>query len=172
MDSFEHLIGRKISDVDLNESKTFLIAPLEYNTKHCGRRCPSSKYKLADIDYSNLISFSDLFKKEAILIIWYDKTGLITDLEIYYLSNDYDILLDDYYTVKKAIDNGQAHMITEGDTKYLGASRLTEKVVQPNNDKMANKREFVLKKKYLQKIINEMNFKYMEIDSNSDLKNK
>ena len=165
MDSFEHLIGKKISDVDLNESETFFIAPLEYNTKHCGRRYPSSKYKLADIDYFNLISFSDLFKKEAILIIWYKKTGLITDLEIYYLSNDLDVLFDDYYTIKKAIDNGQAHIITEGDTKYLGASRLAEKVAQPNNDKMANKREFVLKKKYLQKIINEINFKYMKLES-------
>ena len=103
-----------------------------------------------------MISFSELFRREALLIIWYDETDIITDLEIYYLSNDFDILFKDYYKIKKAIDEGEAHKLTEGDTRYLGASRLNEKVPQPNNERLANKREFVLKKKYLQKIINEI----------------
>ena len=77
-------------------------------------------------------------------------------MEIYYLSNDFDVLFTDYYKIKKTIDNGLAHQLTEGDTRYLGASRLDEKVPQPNSDRLANKREFVLKKKYLQKIINEI----------------
>ena len=156
MDSFEQLIGKNIDEVDLNESTTFFIAPLEYNTKLCGRRYPASKFKIADIDYFDLISFSQLFKKEAILFIWYTCEGIITDLEVYYLSNDFDVLFRDYYYIKKAIDNGEAHRLREGDTRYLGASRINEKVPQPNSDKLANKREFVLKKKYLQKIINEI----------------
>lgn len=155
MDSFEQLIGKNIDEVDLNESTTF-IAPLEYNTKLCGRRYPASKFKIADIDYFDLISFSQLFKKDAILFIWYTCEGIITDLEVYYLSNDFDVLFRDYYYIKKAIDNGEAHRLREGDTKYLGASRINEKVPQPNSEKLANKREFVLKKKYLQKIINEI----------------
>ena len=159
MDSFEALIGKNINEVTLNESKFFFTAPLKYSTKLCGKRYPSDKFKLADLDYFNFISFSQLFKKESLLIVWYDETGLITDLEIYYLSNDFDILFNDYYIIKKAIDNGEAHKLREGDTKYLGASRLNEKVLQPNSDKLANKRELVLKKKYLQKIINEISFK-------------
>ena len=162
MDSFEALIGKNFNQVALNESTTFFIAPLEYFYKNCGRRYPASKYKLADLDYFNLISFSDLFKHESILIIWYNDEGIITDLEIYYLSNDFDVLFKDYYYIKKAIDNGEAHKLREGDTKFLGASRLAEKVSQPNSDKLANKRELVLKKKYLQKIINELNFKCIE----------
>ena len=158
MDSFERLIGMNIDDVDLNESSTFFIAPIEYNTKLCGRRYPSSKFKIADIDYFNLISFTELFKKEAILIIWHTSEGIITDLEVYYLSNDFDVLFKDYYYIKKAIDNGEAHRLREGDTRYLGASRINEKVPQPNSDFLANKREFVLKKKYLQKIINEIDY--------------
>ena len=75
------------------------------------------------------------------------------------MTNDFDILFEDYYIIKKAIDNGEAHKLTEGDTRYLGASRIDEKVPQPNSERLANKREFVLKKKYLQKIINEMDFK-------------
>jgi hypothetical protein len=159
MDSFEQLIGKNIDDVDLNESSTFFIAPLEYNTRHCGRRYPSSKFKIADLDYFNLIGFSELFRKEAILIIWYTCEGIITDLEIYYLSNDFDILFEDYYHIKKAIDDGEAHRLREGDTRYLGAARVNEKVSQPNSDRPADKREFVLKKKYLQKIANELDFK-------------
>lgn len=158
MDSFEALIGKNINEVTLNESATFFIAPLKYSTKLCGRRYPSSKFKIADLDYFNLISFSELFEKEKLLIVWYNENGVITDLEIYFLSNDFDVLFNDYYYIKKAIDNGEAHVLTEGDTKYLGASRLNDKVPQPHSDKLANKREFVLKKKYLQKIIDEINY--------------
>lgn len=156
MDSFNDLIGRNVNEIELDESSDFILVALEYLYKTCGRRYPSSKPKLADIDYFDLIPFSQLFRREALFIIWHDETGLITDLEIYYLSNDFDILFCDYYTIKKAIDNGEAHKLREGDTKYLGASRLAEKVPQPNSEKLANKREFVLKKKYLQKIINEI----------------
>lgn len=158
MDSFEALIGKNINEVVLNESTTFFIAPLEYFYKNCGKRYPASKFKLADLDYFNLIEFYELFKYESILIIWYCN-DIITDLELYYLSNDFDVLFGDYYIIKKAIDRGEAHKLREGDTKYLGASRLNEKVPQPNSDKLANRRELVLKKKYLQKIINELGFK-------------
>lgn len=75
------------------------------------------------------------------------------------MSNDFDVLFRDYYYIKKAIDNGEAHKLREGDTKYLGASRLDEKVPQPNSGILANRRELVLKKKYLQKIINEISIK-------------
>jgi hypothetical protein len=156
MDSFEALIGKNIEEVALNESKTFFIAPLRYSTKVCGRRYPSDKLKIADLDYFNMIPFSELFKREALLIVWYDETGLITDLEIYHLSNDFETLFEDYSIIKKSIDNGEAHILREGDTRYLGASRLAEKVPQPNSDDLANKRELVLKRKYLQKIINEI----------------
>ena len=159
MDSFEALVGKNINDVVLDESTTFFIAPLEYFYKNCGRRYPASKFRMADLDYFDLIDFTDLFRFEQILIIWHDETGLITDLELYYLSNDFDVLFSDYYYIKKAIDNGEAHKLREGDTKYLGASRLPDKVSQPNSDKLANRRELVLKKKYLQKMLNEMDLK-------------
>ena len=159
MDSFEALIGKNINDVVLNESDTFFIAPLEYFYKNCGRRYPASKYKLADLDYFDMIDFTSLFKHESVLIIWHDSTGLITDLELYYLSNDFDVLFEDYYHIKKAIDDGKAHQLREGDTQYLGASRLPDMVAQPNSDRLANRRELVLKKKYLQKILNELDIK-------------
>lgn len=156
MDSFKQLLGKNIRKVSLDESPDFFIATLNYNTKHCGRRYPKEKFTLSDIDYFNLISFEKLFKKEAIFIIWYNEDNIITDFEIYHLNNDFEVLKKDYEHIKKIIQSGNAHRLTEGDTVYLGASRLDEKVPQPHSDKLANKREFVLKKKYLQKIINEM----------------
>ena len=157
MDSFERLIGRNVNEVSLDESSdSFFIAPVEYKYKVCGRKYPAEKFKLADIDYFNLISFSDLFSRKGILIIWHDESGLITDLEKYYFINDLEVLLNDYEHIRKCIDDGKAHILREGDTKYLGASRLNEKVAQPHSDQLANKRQFVLKKKYLQKIINEI----------------
>ncbi|MBE6498705.1 MAG: hypothetical protein E7Z81_10655 [Methanobrevibacter sp.] len=159
MDSFEALVGKNIHEVVLDESETFFVAPVEYFYKNCGKRYPASKFKLSDLDYFNFIGFSELFKYESVLIIWHDSTGLITDLELYYLSNDFDVLFKDYWYIKKAIDNGEAHKLREGDTQYLGASRLPEKVAQPNSDRLADRRELVLKKKYLQKILDEMGFK-------------
>ena len=153
MDSFDDFIGKNVNEIDLNESEDFILVALEYNTKLCGQKYPSQKLKLADLNYFDMISFSELFKKEALFIIWHNQDGIITDLEIYY------VLFGDYYIIKKAIDNGVAHKLTEGDTKYLGASRLNEKVAQPNSKNLANKRELVLKKKYLQKIINEISVK-------------
>lgn len=157
MDSFEDLIGMNISDIDLDESDDFIFS-LGYKYKNCGMRYPASKLKLADMDYFDFIEFSELFKSESIFLIWHDESGIITDLEIYYLSDDFDVLFIDYYKIKKAVDNGEAHKLREGDTKYLGASRLSDKVPQPNSSEFANKRELVLKKKYLQKILNEISF--------------
>ena len=91
MDSFEALIGLRIDEVDLDGSDDFIFF-VGYNFKNCGQRYPVSKLKIADLDYFNLIEFSYLFRNEAIFIIWYDdNTQIITDLEIYYLSNDFDL---------------------------------------------------------------------------------
>ena len=100
MDSFEALIGKNINEVVLNESTTFFIAPLEYFYKNCGKRYPASKFKMADLDYFNLIEFSQLFKYKSILIIGYCN-DIIADLELYYLINDFDVLFDDYYIINK-----------------------------------------------------------------------
>ena len=156
MDSFKQLLGKNINEVSLDESPDFLIAKLRYSYKLCGRRYPTEKFRLADIDYFNIISFEDLFKKECMFIIWYNESYIITDFEIYYLSNDFKILKKDYDYIKKTIESGDAHKLREGDTMYLGASRLNQKISQPYNNVSANKRQFVLKKKYLQNIINEI----------------
>lgn len=159
MDSFEELIGLKIDEVDLDESDDFIFS-VGYKYKNCGQRYPASKLKLCDLDYFDFIEFSNLFKREAIFLIWFEEESrIITDLELYYLSNDFDVLFKDYYYIMSVIRDGQAHKLREGDTRYLGASRLDEMVSQPNSDRPANKRELVLKKKYLAKILSEISVK-------------
>ena len=49
---------------------------------------------------------------------------------------------------KMWVDDGEAHNLRQGDTKYLGALRLNGKVAQPNSEELAYKREFVLKKSW------------------------
>ena len=157
MDSFKHHIGKNVDEVDLDESSDFILAKIGYWYKNCGMRYSAQKLKLSDLDYFDMVSFSDLFSSEVLFIIWYEcESRIITDLEIYYLSNDFDVLFRDYYKILSAVRSGNAHNLREGDTRYLGASRLSEKVPQPNSDKLANKREIVLKKKYLDRILGEI----------------
>ena len=133
------------------------IAILEYGIKGCGKRFPKSKLFLADINYMDLISFYDLIVFNKLLIFWYFN-NIITDIEIYHLDDDLDILKQDYDYIKNMIDCGNAHSISEGDTKYLGAALREGKSESPNNNRLARNRCFVFKKKYLQEIINELGY--------------
>ena len=161
MDELEALIGKSVNEIDLEiltalESIGFKVGVLQYRYKNCGVRYPSDSFKLAFIDYSNLISFENLFDFDKLFIIWHFN-DIITDLEIYDVSDDMDFLKSDYDLIKSKIDNGEAHDIRMGDTDFLGAKRVNETVLI--NDKKTNKRDFVLKKKYLQKILNQIVFK-------------
>ena len=79
-------------------------------------------------------------------------------MEIFDISLDLRNLKSDYELIVGKIINGKAHEIRQGDTKFLAAKRLGETVII--NDRKVNKREFVLKKSYLQKILKEMKLNY------------
>ena len=70
-----------------------------------------------------------------------------------------DLLLikKDYETIAEKVRNGQAHLISEGDTLYLGACRKGQKgdapQAQPYSDIKANKRAFSLKPAYMRYIL-------------------
>lgn len=136
----EKFIGMNVGDVKLPESDEYIIANISYKYKNCGKRYPTDKLKLEPIDLDNLISFEDLFLKHKLLIFW-NYNSIVTDLEVYNLVNDFDLLYDDYLTIK----NSSFETLREGDTRYLGAGLLKN-----------NKRCFVLRKGYLEKILSEM----------------
>ena len=158
MDELEALIGKSVNDIDSDilkalESVGFKVGVLEYKYKNCGVRYPSDSFKLVNIDFNDLISFNDLFGFEKLFIFWHFN-DVITDFEIYDITSEIDVLKRDYGLIEMKILNGEAHNIRSGDTEFLGAKRLNETVLI--NGRKANKREFVLKKKYLQKILNQI----------------
>ena len=159
MDDLENLIGKSINEIDSEiieaiESINIKVAILEYTYKNCGRRYPKTHFKLAPIDYNDLISFKNLINFNRICIIWH-YNGIITDLEFFDITEDMNSIKGDYDYIKKMIDTGQAHNLRAGDTKYLAAFRLNEEISLA--DKKINKRVFVIKKTYLQKMLNELN---------------
>ena len=70
-----------------------------------------------------------------------------------------DMLLikKDYQTIADKVRRGEAHLLSEGDTIYLGACRKGQKgdskQTQPNSDIKANKRAFSLKPAYMRYIL-------------------
>lgn len=71
-----------------------------------------------------------------------------------------DLLLikKDYQTIAEKVRRGEAHLLSEGDTIYLGACRKGQKgdspQSQPNSEIKANKRAFSLKPAYMRYILN------------------
>ena len=158
MDELEDFIGKAITEISSDiltsfESIGVKAAVLEYKYKNCGVRYPSASLKLADIDYNNVISFDDLFNFDKIFIFWHFN-GTVTDLEIFDITSDRDLLKKDYDLILSKIMDGEASLIRAGDTRLLAAERLNEEVFL--NGLKVNKRAFVLKKYYIQKIINEL----------------
>ncbi len=137
----------------LSKQTTVPIAILEYGWKNCGKKFPREKYSLSAIDYNNLTDFNDLFSDDKLLIFWH-ANDIITHLELYNL--DLELLKEDYDFIKDKIQKGEAHLIAEGDTNYLAAGLTEGKSSQPYNEKLARNREFVLKRKYLQHILDEI----------------
>lgn len=70
-----------------------------------------------------------------------------------------DLLLirKDYETIADKVRRGEAHLLSEGDTIYLGACRKGQKgdvpQAQPYSDEKANKRAFSLKPAYMRYVL-------------------
>ena len=162
MDELEKLIGKSIFEIDRQiieslENINFKVAILEYKYKNCGQRYPIHPFKLTDIDYAEIISFNELINFQKIFIFWHYQEQ-ITDIEIFDITLDLDNLKSDYDLIGGKIKNGEAYNIRQGDTNFLAAKRLDETIIL--NDKKVHKREFVFKKSYLQKILNEIKLNY------------
>lgn len=162
MDGLENLIGKSVFEIDSEiinslESLNFKTAILEYKYKNCGVRYPANPLKLAPVDYDDVIRFDELINFDKLFIFWHFNET-ITDLEIFDITFDLDKLKSDYDLILGKIQNNQAHEIRQGDTKFLAAKRLDEVVLIDN--KRVNKRHFVLKKTYLQKILKEIKLNY------------
>lgn len=74
----------------------------------------------------------------------------IPEKDLIQIKNDYNLIAD-------KVRRGEAHLLSEGDTVYLGACRKGQKgeklAAQPNSDIKAKKRAFSFKTKYMQTIL-------------------
>lgn len=136
---------------------------------------------------------SHLEKKiSKILMIWYHriKTQKRTEHNIDFVnlyniyskicSKDLEIILDDYKTIVNKIISGNAHKLSEGDTKYLGACTKGSKAAKSlkpqyyNKYILAKRRAFSLKQSYMTYVLNnyvkEELMGYDSIFSEEDLK--
>ena len=122
------------------------------------------------IDYFELVKtgFEDshlLAKCRLMLLLFYlhIKGTPVYDYEFLYRIlwqiPDKDLLLikKDYETIANKVRNGEAHLLSEGDTIYLGACRKGQKgdspQEQPYSTEKANKRAFSLKPAYMRYIL-------------------
>lgn len=122
-----------------------------------------------DIDFKD----SHLEKKICkILMIWYyrskgekrleHKINFVNLYELYsdLCENDLEIILEDYKIIVNKIITGNAHKLSEGDTRYLGActkGSTAKKSLQSQfyNDKiLAKRRAFCFKQSYMTYILN------------------
>lgn len=123
------------------------------------------------IDYFEIIdtSFEDshlISKCQLMLLLFYLHVSgdAIYDYEflfrILWQLPEKDLLLikKDYQTIAEKVRRGEAHLLSEGDTIYLGACRKGQKgdspQSQPHSDKKAYKRAFSLKPAYMRYILN------------------
>lgn len=134
---------------------------------------------LGMINYNDIINenfdFSKLlFKNKKILIIWYEydyekniKDFVITNYQLYDMSNDELIIKNDFNIIKEKVIEGKAHLLSEGDTSYLGACvkgiNGEQKVSQPKSSILAKPRAFSLKHSYLTGILRNATFS-LEVD--------
>ena len=124
----------------------------------------------------NMINYCDVVKEDFEQSHFYLKCQLML-LMFYLYKKDYNnldlefvfsvlwklpekdllIIRQDYETIIKKIKRGEAHLLSEGDTMYLGACRKGQKgdslMIQPNSDIGAPRRAFCLKMAYMRTVL-------------------
>lgn len=135
---------------------------------------------LGKIDYNQIINeefdYSKLlFKNKKILIIWYEyeknksiKDFVIKEYQLYDMSGDELIIKKDFETIKEKVVKGNAHLLSEGDTSYLGActkgSTSEDRTSQPYSEIPAMPRAFSLKNSYMTGILRSLEFE-LKVDN-------
>ena len=135
---------------------------------------------LGKIDYNSIVNeefnFSHLlFKSKKILIIWYEydhekeyKDFVITDFQLYDMTGDSLVIKNDFELIKQKVIDGKAHLLSEGDTSYLGACTKgddgSKRTTQPYSDILAKPRAFSLKNSYMTGILRSANL-VLDVDN-------
>jgi DNA mismatch repair endonuclease MutH len=136
-----------------------------------GKLVPKERLVLSKIDYNELIDedfelSKFLFKNRKILMVWYEydkklsrSEMTIQKVHIIDLTKDLKIIKNDFNEIKKKVLKGQAHLLSEGDTMFLGActkaANSKKLVSQPNSKIKAKPRAYSLKLSFMNGILNQ-----------------
>jgi len=145
-----------------------------------GTLSPKERLVCNIINYEDIIheeweTSSFLEKNSDTLIVRYidpiDKTinqldYKIIDVQIHSIFNNEDDkkqFEEDWNIIVNKIKNGKAHLLSESDTKYLGActkgsTALKSLRKQPNSDILAKQRAFSFKIQYMRELLNRIKF--------------
>ena len=125
-----------------------------------------SKINFNEIVNETFESSHVLGKCRKMLIIWYEydstkeaKDFIITDFQLYDMTNDFNIFSNDFEIIKAKVLEGRAHELSEGDTSYLGACTKArtsaDRTTQPFSDILTKPRAYSLKNAYMTGILRE-----------------
>ncbi len=166
-------------DVNSNREADFAEAHVELKCTPLLKSKSDDSFRIKErlvctmIDYFEIVKtpFEDshlLSKCQLMLLLFYlhVKGNAIYDYEflfrILWQLPEKDLLLikNDYETIADKVRRGEAHLLSEGDTLYLGACRKGQKgdspQAQPNSEIKANKRAFSLKPAYMRYILSQV----------------
>lgn len=164
-------------DVNSNRDADFAEAQVELKCTPLLKSLSDGSYRIKErlvctmIDYFEIVntSFEDshlISKCQLMLLLFYlhINGNAIYDHEFIFRvlwqlpEKDLILIKKDYHTIAEKVKRGEAHLLSEGDTLYLGACRKGQKgdspQTQPNSDIKANKRAFSLKPAYMRHILN------------------
>lgn len=164
-------------DVNSNREADFEDAHVELKCTPLLKSKSDNSYRIKErlvctmIDYFEIVdtAFEDshlISKCQLMLLLFYLHVNgnEIYDYEFLFRilwqlpEKDLILIKKDYQTIADKVRRGEAHLLSEGDTLYLGACRKGQKgdspQAQPNSEIKANKRAFSLKPAYMRYILN------------------
>ena len=164
-------------DVNSNREADFADAHVELKCTPLLKSKSDDSYRIKErlvctmIDYFEIVdtTFEDshlISKCQLMLLLFYLHVNgnAIYDYEFLFRilwqlpEKDLILIKKDYQTIADKVRRGEAHLLSEGDTLYLGACRKGQKgdspQAQPNSEIKANKRAFSLKPAYMRYILN------------------
>ncbi|MEH7484373.1 MutH/Sau3AI family endonuclease [Neobacillus drentensis] len=119
-----------------------------FETNKNGTLRAKERISLSMINYNQIIhetfQFSKLISKiKKLLIIWYEyirgipyNDFIIQDFQLYNMETDLPIIEKDFTIIKNKVLNGQAHLLSEGDTSYLKTATKSSSSKKNSNTTM------------------------------------
>jgi DNA mismatch repair protein MutH len=171
---FEYQVNSN-KEPDFREAGVELkVTPVKLNRN--GSYSAKERLVLNIIDYNEEVKLvfenSSFWKKNKTLLLMFylhDFEKLRKDMSIFetilfeYPKNDLEIIRNDYESIHKKIEDGEAHLLSESDTLYLaactkGSTSESSYRTQPNSTVLAKQRAFSLKQSYMTSILRQYIF--------------